>query len=141
MNPNSYKIIIFPGHELPATYKNLVSSRWARSLKFGSDLFKLIDAKAYWAIYPKLIDVILLRPQTTVSLAVLADDEDNVLGFAIHEGEETLHYVQVDSHQRKSGIGKSLVKPTVLAITHITRQGIPFWVSVLPNAKFNPFRA
>ncbi len=123
-------------------FKACVVTRICRSLKYGCDLFKLTEPKAYWAVYPKLIEAILYRPSTQIRIAVLTDEPDNVLGFAVVEGT-TLHYVHVDTIQRRQGIATALVSPcnSYTALTHATHAGIPFWSKVMPHAKFNPFKA
>jgi GNAT superfamily N-acetyltransferase len=138
---SSYKVIYFRGPELPEQYKGLVITRWTRSLKYGNDYFKLCEPKAYWAVYPKLVNFTLSRPETIVTIAVLSDDEDVALGFSVHE-QDVLHYVHVDAVHRRQGIGKTLVSVSTLnTVTHVTKLGIPFWSAVLPRATFNPFRS
>lgn len=134
----SYTIIGFSGKDLPAAYRNLIFSRWLRSLRFSNDYFNLIEANAYYAVYHRYIEALLARPATSVNLAVLSDDNDNVLGFSVTE-PEILHYVHVHKYQRKQGIGRALVPSTTRVITHVTKTGLSLWVSKMPQAVFNPF--
>lgn len=139
--PNSYKILTFHGsNSIPEAYRGLVQARWARSLKYGNDYFRLIDPPAYWAIYPKLIEMLLSSANAIVRIAVLSDDEDVALGFSVAEGD-TLHYVHVDKDQRRQGIARALIPPHVRCITHLTKTGVPLWTAAIPHAKFNPFRS
>lgn len=137
---SSYKIVYCLGTELPVQYRGLIIARWSRSLRYGNDYFKLSEPKAYWAIYPKLIEYLLTRPNTIVRIAVLTDEPDTALGFSVTESD-ALHYVHVDNASRRNGIGKALVPQELTTVTHVTKLGVPFWSKVLPKATFNPFRA
>lgn len=142
---STYSIIHFPADALPITYHNMILSKWMRSLRYGNEYFKLIDSDAFFKNYNRYLDVILSRPNTSISLAVLSDDHDVVLGFSVYEGK-TLHYVHVHKDYRKMGIGKDLVPKEMLLnkgegfyISHLTNVGTSIWSSMLSNAKFNPF--
>jgi GNAT superfamily N-acetyltransferase len=135
---SSYTIINYLASNFPEAYKSLVFSKWLRSLRFGNDYFRLIDSDAYYTIYHKYIELLLNRPNTIIRFAVLSDDKDVVLGWSLIEGV-TLHYVYVHKDNRKQGIGTNLISPELKYITHITKDGIAFWTSKLPEAKFNPF--
>lgn len=119
-------------------YKALVFSRFLRSLRFGNDYFKMIDSDPYYEIYHKYLSVLLNRPQTRVKLAVLSDDHENVLGFAITEPKK-LHYCHVYKDYRRSGIAKTLCQESFEIITHITNVGASIWNNKFPKVRFNPF--
>ncbi len=138
---DAYKVLTFPGRSIPEQYKGLVTSRWLRTLKYGSDVFKLAYPPSYWSVYPKHVQSILDRPNTYVQIAVLADDEDVALGFIVREGE-TAHYLHTQKDVRRQGIASYLLKKglqSVKRFTHITRPGASFWAAKLPNAVFDPF--
>src|SRR5271166_2264578 len=132
----SYTVLKYQGSELPEQYKALVFSKWLRSLRYGNEYFKLIDQVVYFRMYHKYIELILSRIRTIVSLAVLSDDKDVVLGFSVTESV-VLHYTHVHANQRKQGIAKSLCKDIEI-ITHITNDGLKIW-GKYPEVKFNPF--
>lgn len=139
MSESSYKLVEFSGAGLSESLRNMVTSRWCRSLKFSNDHFKLMHGDSYWKVYPPFVRSLLERPATEVRVAVLSDEPDNALGFAVYEGP-TLHYLHVDKVQRRQGIGTSLVAgKTFDRVTHITRLGISFWTARLGDAKFDPF--
>lgn len=134
----SYKIIAFIGPRLSQEYKGVIYAKWLRTLRYGNDYFKLIDAKDYFENYGRYLDFILQKPSTIVRLAVLSDDTDVVLGFSVSEGY-TLHYCYVQRDVRKNGIGMSLMNFGVKQITHVTKIGLEVWNKKFPKAKFNPF--
>lgn len=138
MEESSYRVIPFLGTTFPVTYRNMVYSKWMRSLRYGNDYFKLIDSKAYYATYDRYIGLLLERPKTVVRVALLSDDLDVALGFSVSEGH-ALHYVHVQKDMRNKGIGTSLVPFEVKTITHLTKNGLAIWSSKLPMASFNPF--
>ncbi len=142
MEEASYSIISYSGGLLPEEFKNMILSKWMRSLRFGNDYFKLIDSAAYYEIYPELIKRYLSRLTVTIRIAVLTDDQDCALGFSVTEaiaGGRILHYVHVHKDQRKQGIARSLVPPDITFISHLTKTGLSLWSSKLPKAKLNPF--
>jgi GNAT superfamily N-acetyltransferase len=135
---DSYKIIGCYGKNLPSQYKNMIFSRWLRSLRHGNDYFKLIDSDTYYDTYHRYIELVLARKNTIVSIAVLSDDEDVALGFSIQEGV-ALHYIHVHKDNRKQGIATALVSKKIEVITHLTKTGLVVWNLKLPNAIFDPF--
>lgn len=134
---SSYSIISFLGKDLPSTYRNMIYSKWMRSLRHGNDYFKLMDSDSYYRAYNEHIDEILSK-DTIVRLAVLTDDYDVVLGFSINRGN-TLDYIHVHHSARKQGIGRALLLKNIDTITHVTNIGMSIWASKYPNWKFNPF--
>ena len=135
----SYTIICYSGCALPGAYLGLVLSKWLRSLRYGNDYFKLIDSDAYYAAYQTYIENMLKRSALMVRLSVLTSDHDVVFGFSVFEGE-CLHYVHVHKDCRNIGIGMSLVPSGIKTITHVTKNGMRFWNSKLPDCQFNPFK-
>src|SRR5271166_5811041 len=118
MDKNTYTIKPYLGSSLaqlidvPESYKNLVLSKWLRSLRFGNDYFQIIDADVYFKTYSQYITLILNRPLTVVRLAVLTDDPDVVLGFSVSE-KNKIHFVHVHKDHRRLGIGSDLLPPNV----------------------------
>src|SRR5271165_5520223 len=118
---DTYKVTPYLGSALPTTpeYRNMIVSKWLRSLKYGNDYFKLIDSECYYKNYPKYIELILNRPLTVVRIAALTDNPDVALGFSVSE-KETVHYVYCHKDHRRTGVGSSLMPPSVNTITHLT---------------------
>jgi GNAT superfamily N-acetyltransferase len=135
---DSYKVILFTGR-LPDSYRDLIYSKWLRSLRFGNEYFKLIDSDSYYSAYAKHIGAILQSPDVCVRLAVIADDPDVVLGFSVCR-VRTLDYVHVHKDQRRQGIGTALVPKDIKIITHLTNTGASIWASHTSHKViFNPF--
>ncbi len=136
---DSYKIVICTTHDLPSSdVRSFVFAKWLRSLRYENDFFKLIESKAYWLTYQRLVSAILDKPETKMHLAVLTEDPDVILGFSISRGN-VLDYVYVHKHQRRLGIGARLVPPGIDTITHVTKTGLTIWGTKYGQWKFNPF--
>ncbi len=136
---SAYRILQYAGPDLPlGDVRGFIYSNWLRSLRHSNDFFKLIDPPAYWNTYKNVITNLLSSPKTVVRLAVLEDDHDVLLGFAVYRGP-ILDYVYVHRHQRLNGIGSKLVPSGIGTITHLTKIGLSIWGSKHGSWKFNPF--
>ena len=135
---SAYKIKLFAGQTLPLRYTDFVYANWLNSCRQGNDYFKLIDSRVYYTKYKPYIKSVLDRDKTLVKIAVLSEDEDVVLGFAIDEGQ-ILHYVYVGKDYRRASIGESLVSH-FSSFTHLTKVGMSIWNKKYPDAIFNPFQ-
>ena len=116
----------------------MVLAKWMRTLRFGNDLFRLIDSDSYFSSYQEYIKGLLKRPQCIVRLALLSSDPDVCLGFSVSE-PGALHYVWVQKDVRKAGIASALMQLPFSSITHLTNAGMTIWSKKYPNVKFNPF--
>lgn len=136
----TYSIISFPSAKLPRQYEALLFSRWLKSLRFGNNLFRKVTSKDYYKNYHLYIEKLLAKPDSVVRLAVLSDDHDVVLGFAVSR-EDVLDYVHVHTDYRKIGIGAKLVPQGITTFTHITLPIIDIWPAnpKYRDLKFNPF--
>lgn len=132
----SYRLITFSAPELPEEFKHLIIAPFLNSLRYGNDLFKLIDQDAYYDSYKKYIEHLLSRPTATVKLAML--DDDTVLGWSLTQGK-IVHYVWVKKESRRLGIGRALLPKDFDTITHITNKGMNIWVNKFPQVRLNPF--
>lgn len=134
----AYRVIAMRGSDVRGELRNLVLSRWKRSLRYGNDYFRLVDPSAFYDAYNVYLDRLLSAAQTTVRVAVLAEDGDVVLGFSVSRGP-VLDYVHVHKDQRRCAIARSLVPSNIHTITHVTKTGLTIWASKYPQWKFNPF--
>ncbi len=134
----SYSIIAYSGNKLPKDYLGLIYAKWLRSLRYGNDLFRLIDSEGYYRTYHRVIAGYLAKPDTMVRLAVLAEDIDVVLGFSVSRNE-TLDYVYVNREFRRLGVGTQLVPRSTKVVTHLTKTALTIWGSKYKEWKFNPF--
>lgn len=133
---SSYRIVYFGGPTLSAEYRNIVVAPFLNSLRYGNDLYKLIDKDAYFINYSKYIDHLLQRPMMLVKMAMLKDD--TILGWSMVENK-TVHYVWVKKEVRMQGICKALMPQEFNTISHITHKGINIWVKRYPEVNFNPW--
>lgn len=139
---DAYKVISCNGLELPPELVNLVRARWMRSLRYGNDYFRLTNPVSFYRSYQQFIDGLLAKHNTWVRFAVLADDHDVVLGFAVLRSGpagEILDYVHVHKDQRRQGIARRLMPNGVHTITHLTRTGLSIWGGKCPQWQFDPF--
>lgn len=134
----SYVVHKYAGMQLPEAYKGLIYSKWLRSLRFGNDVFRRIDSNSYYKHYHGYICRLLGSPECVVSLAVLSDDDDVVLGFAVSRGS-TLDYVHVHKDNRRIGIGSKLIPSGITTFSHTTRTWDAIWDHKYSDWKFNPF--
>lgn len=134
----AYRVIRYLAVGLPPQYRNLILSKWKRSLRYGNDYFKLSEPESFYSAYDLYISRLMGLPQTVVRLAVLAEDSDVVLGFSVSRGA-VLDYVHVHQYVRRRGIGRSLVPHDIQEITHLTKTGLAIWGNKFPEWTFNPF--
>lgn len=133
---SSYRLVNYPASELPQDFRPLIIAPFLNSLRYGNDLFKLIDKESYYSNYGRYVEGLLKRPKTIIKLAMLNDD--TVLGWSMLE-DKMIHYIWVKKEVRRQGIAKSLLPKEFSTITHITNKGLSIWVSKFPDVSFNPF--
>lgn len=139
---DSYTVIAYSGLKLPDAYRNMIYSKWLRSLRYSNDYFRLIAKGPYFKTYQRFIEKLLNKPNTMIRLAVLSDNHDVCLGFCVYRHDRAFHildYVHVHKDHRRQGIGSMLVPPNIIAITHLTRIGLSIWGSKMKDVAFNPF--
>jgi GNAT superfamily N-acetyltransferase len=130
-----YKLVKYPANQLPGEYRNLVIAPFKTTLRYGNDLFKLIDKEAYFEKYSKYIDILLQRPDSIITLAVL---DDVILGWCLYE-RTIVHYIWVKKEVRRQGIGQALLPKYFGIISHITNIGLKLWANYYPLVRFDPF--
>lgn len=122
-------------------YEAFVFQTWLRTYRRFNHHLKEIPEKLYFEHYKRILQNILARPHAVIALAVLPDDFDVILGWAIYE-DQTLHYVftKADCQARLKGIAKSLIPENINQVSHLTS----FGRMILKNHKniiYNPFEA
>lgn len=94
----------------------LIYATWLRSYEQNSPHAKNIPRDAFFAGHHRVLDKIMER-RPLVLCAVLPDDPDVVLGYAVTEPEKALvHYVYVKPAFRRYGIARRLLEGS--GITH-----------------------
>jgi len=133
---SKYRIVYFGGPKLPSEYRSLIIAPFLNTLRYGNDLYKLIDKDAYFLKYAKYLDTLLQRPMTLIKMAMLSDN--TVLGWSMVENK-TVHYVWVKKEVRMQGICRALLPIEFDTISHITHKGINIWIKHFPDVRFDPF--
>jgi GNAT superfamily N-acetyltransferase len=135
---SAYIVRSFAGAALPDAYRSMIFSRWLRSLRYGNDFFRLMEPVSYYRSYQRYITGILAHPDCVVHIAVLGEDHDVALGFAVTHGV-VLDYVHVQKDMRRQGIAARLVPAHIERVTHLTRSALAIWGTKKHNWKFDPF--
>jgi hypothetical protein len=116
-----------------------IYSTWLKGLRFGNDVYGLIEQNSYFTNFHKVIEAILARPDTFIMVACLKDDPDTILGYSVRGADDTLHYVHVKQAFRRFGIARELTPTKIKRVTHITRAGWAILKEKYPKAVFDPF--
>lgn len=118
--------------------KNFILATWMKGLKYGNDLFGLIDTGVYFTAYQTVIEAILDSPQTLVRIACLKDEPEVILGYSVLNLEQNAaHFCFVKAAWRSIGIARSLVPETTTTFTHLTKAGEA--ILKKKKLKYNPF--
>ncbi len=137
---SSYVVKHYSTDSAPQSYFPLIYSKWLRSFRYGNPYFRLVKpADVYYRHYHEHIESILAHPEVCISVAVLSDTHDVVLGFSVYS-IPVLHYVYVQKDFRRLGIGARLLPAGSKEFSHLTRIGLDIWHSPkYEDLKFNPF--
>lgn len=140
MSEPTYSIIAFPAYDIPKAYEALVYSKWLRSLRYGNKLFSRTDSDAYYLAYHAYLKSLMENGKSILSLAVLTEDHDVVLGFSVSR-EHILDYVHVHKDHRNQGIASRLIPKEITTFTHLTKTAERIWDNNPKYQKliFNPF--
>lgn len=122
--------------------KNFIVATCLRNLFYSSPVFANIPKDTFMANYHNV--VIRLLEESTVKIACMQEDPSIILGYVIYKQPETdgvsvLDFIFVKQMWRKIGIAKALMPKNVVAVTHITKQGLSMLPTKLPGAVYNPF--
>lgn len=117
--------------------RNFILATWLKGLRYGNDWFQEIEPSVYFAVYQRMIEVILNDPRVTVKIACLKEDPEVVLGYSVYSGNR-LDWVFVKKAWRGIGIAKSLIPECITVVSHLTNVG----KAIMRKRKgvfFNPF--
>jgi hypothetical protein len=130
----AYDIREAQGKDLDFIYDSFLKSYFNKS-KLGESL----RPKIFFKEYPRIIDRILSRSETTV--ACLKENKDAVIGYIITE-PDIVHYCLVKEGFKQLGIAKALLESKIdipnFTITHKTGALKPIFQKY-PAMQFNPF--
>ena len=109
------------------------------SLYNGNSDYRRMEKHTFMREYSKIIDAILLSPETFVKVAHLPDDEDIIISYSVVQYKEDtsiLHYVYTKKMWRGQRAHERLIPQGFKYYTHITRQ----WLTIKPkDTHYNPF--
>ncbi len=129
--PLSSLMKLRPGAESDEPF---IYATWLNGLRHGNETFGFIDQDIYFENYHKVIEKILVMPNTRIQVACLFDDPDVILGYSVSHSDHLLHYVFVKKQWRKIGIADALMPPKLNVVTHITDVAKSL---LIHNQKFN----
>jgi hypothetical protein len=119
--------------------KNFILATFLRGLYYGDTWFKEIPKSIFMENYHKIINELIVAPETKIKVACLKDDQETILGYSIVNQDETvLSWVFCKSAWRGIGISKLLMPASIKSVSHLTKAGIGI-LRKHPNVIFNPF--
>ena len=119
--------------------KNFILATFLRGLYYGDSWYSMIPKDIFMKNYHRIIERMLESDALLVRVACLKDDPNVILAYAITNREETvLHWVFCKKAWRSIGLAKSIVPPSITAVTHLTQTGISL-LKKHSGVDFNPF--
>lgn len=103
--------------------KNFIYSTWLKGQFYGTDFFKQVPHDIFYASYPSLIDSLLSRPETTITVLCLTDDPDTIIGYAVYTHPEALHWVFIKQPWRGQGFAKQMLPQGIKSFSGKTAPG------------------
>lgn len=118
---------------------NFILSTFLRGLYHGNYYFKNIDSDIFYRNYEQVVKNILSRSTVEVIVCCLKEEPSVIIGFAILESKEILHWIYVKRAWRVQGVARSLVPIDLQYVTHLTESGKSILKKQERNIKYNPF--
>lgn len=115
-----------------------VYKTFLEGLRYGNQEFKKMDQLEFYKNYRKVIERLLSRPETKVTISCLKEDPDVILGYSITR-PSIIDWIFVKKAWRGLGIAKDLVahiEPTI--VTHLTPPGDA--IRTKYNLTYDPFK-
>lgn len=120
--------------------ENLIFSSLLSGLYYGDSWFSKIKKSIFIPSYRNVLRGVLMKATTSVRVACIKGDEDEVKGYAIFvNNEQSLFWIYVKPNWRKQGIAKALVPDDLKEVSNLTHVGEILMKKKFPNAVFNPF--
>ncbi len=138
MNPQEWKIRSAIGTDL-----NFIYSSWLHSYRHNSKLASSTKRKIYFKEYYGVIDWILSRPATKVSIAYSPEEPKVIFAFLVYE-PDAIHYCFTRESMREMGLAASLITEAFrgdgeIQVTHQTEE-VRKWMRGNSRLIYNPFR-
>lgn len=119
--------------------KDFIINSWLANNYYGNWFYNCMKEFYYNEEYHKYITKLLFKPETQLEMAVLADDPEMILGYAVF-AKDVLYYIYVKLDYRGQGIATLLLKDK--NIKYVTNQSkIGRSITKKKKLIFNPFLA
>lgn len=122
-----------------------IFATWLRSYRHASAFARKISNEVYFARHHMVIDLILKRAGSKVSVAHPRGEPDVILGYVVSEkqpdGEDVVHYTYVKKSFRQMGVASALWKnleKKKWVFTHYTTD--TDWVVRKYDLTYDPYR-
>lgn len=124
---------------LPDLDENFLYSTALSGLYYGDSWFSKIKKAIFITHYRNILKHILAKPSTTVKVACIASDPNEIKGYVILvNNAQAVMWVFVKKDWRNNGIAKALIPDTVVEVTNLTKLG-EILLKKYPTLTFNPF--
>jgi len=121
-----------------------VLATWLNSYRHGAPATRKLSTDLFYRHHHPLAEAALTR--ATVSVAVLPDTPDVILGYLVAEGRSTVHFAYVKKAFRRMRVLTQLLEESTLptdldgvAVTHGTFDFFDWAQARYPRAIFNPY--
>jgi ribosomal protein S18 acetylase RimI-like enzyme len=81
---------------------------------YARSAWALTVGRSYFRGHNRAVDRCLDRQRTRVLCAHVPADADALLGFAVFEGDQTIHFVYVRPDARRMGLAKAMLQAGIL---------------------------
>ncbi len=115
--------------------EDFIYATWLRGLYYGNSWFREIEKEAFFSNYHRVVEGILTKPDTQVSIACLKDTPDVILAYCVFR-DETVHWVYCKKDWRGIKLSQDLMPSKISTFTHLTKSGKMIKPS---HVVFNPF--
>lgn len=112
---------------------------WRDALYYGNDWMRQIPRRIFKECYEKVINHILNKPSTIISIICLRSEPSCILSYMVVEQKENmniLHFTFTSTAWRNMGLAKSQLPAEVHQVSHLTKIGKSI---KRPSWAFNPF--
>lgn len=116
-----------------------IFSTWLKSYKNESSFAQRIRNDTFFSWHHLIIENILKKPTTSITIAHVKDDPDVILGYMIGERPATIHYAFVKEPFRGFGVATQLFERTKISIDNceFTHWTYPMDSIILKYSKLN----
>ena len=124
---------------------NLIYSTWLRSFLYNSPITESIRSDIYFPNHQKVLDRILVSPETKIKVLVLKEDDRVIVGYIVYQDPQ-VHFIYVKPAFRKEGVASELLEDMGLPrdlkdvqYSHMTWDSIKLKIAGKWKAIYNPY--